>query len=181
MQTLPGTSSAICGAPGARASAAWSTAGSGVQSIDDALGGIERLRPRLGDDQRDRLADMAHLADRQQRLRRKGERLAGLHVGFHRRTHRLQPVGARILAGQHRKHARHRPGRRRVDPLDPRMRVRRAQHHGVHHAVEAQIVQISALAGGEAGILPPPRRIAYDGKTCHKASLSLESGADSIP
>ena len=96
-----------------------------------ALGGIERLRARLGDDQRDRLADMAHLVARQQRLRREGEWLAGLHVGFHRRTHRLQPVGSRILAGQHGQHAGHRARRRGVDPLDPRMRVRRAQHHGM--------------------------------------------------
>ena len=93
MQTLPGTSSAICGAPGARASAARGDRRQRRPVDRDVLGGIERLGARLGDDQRDRLADVAHLVAGQQRLRRKGERLAGLHVGFHRGTHRLQPIG----------------------------------------------------------------------------------------
>ena len=59
----------------------------------DLFGGVERLRAGLGDDQRDRLADIADLALGQQRLRRESEWLAGLHIGFGRRPQRLQPVG----------------------------------------------------------------------------------------
>ena len=103
---------------------------------------------------------MADLAVGQQRLRREGEWFAGLHIGLHRRPHRLQPVGSRIRAGQHGQHSGRGPRRGRVDAIDPRMGVRRAQHDGMRQAVEAQIVEIGAVAGDEARILPAPGRIA---------------------
>jgi len=46
------------------------------------LGGVERLRAGLGDNQRHRLARIADLARGQQRLRREGEPLAGHSIGF---------------------------------------------------------------------------------------------------
>jgi hypothetical protein len=52
----------------------------------DQIRGVERLSVRLGDDQRDRLADEAHRVGGQQRLRCEGERLAGLDVGLDRRS-----------------------------------------------------------------------------------------------
>jgi hypothetical protein len=48
------------------------------------FGGVEGLGAGLGDDQRDRLADIADLAGGQQRLSREGERLAGLNIGLGR-------------------------------------------------------------------------------------------------
>jgi hypothetical protein len=56
---------------------------------DNALRRVQCLCACRGDNQRHRLANMAHLAGRQQRLRREGEALAGLHVRFQRWTHRL--------------------------------------------------------------------------------------------
>ena len=55
----------------------------------DPLDGVERPIERLGDDQRDRLADIAHPVIGQQRLRHKGERLSGVDVGLRRRPQRL--------------------------------------------------------------------------------------------
>jgi hypothetical protein len=45
------------------------------------LGGIKRVLDALGDNQRDRLADIADLAVSQQRLRCEGELVAGLRIG----------------------------------------------------------------------------------------------------
>ena len=132
------------------------------------LGRIERLRTGLGDDQRDRLADIADLASRQYRLRRKGKRLPGLHIGFRRRAQRLQPVGPRIFGSQQREHPRRRPRRLAVDALDPRMRMRRAQHDRLHQTLEGEIVEIAPTAGDEPQILAALRCIANDrARRCH--------------
>ncbi len=45
------------------------------------FGGVERRVAAGGDDERHRLPDIAHLVRRQERLRRKRERLAGLGIG----------------------------------------------------------------------------------------------------
>ena len=57
---LPGAPACSCGAPWASASAAVVTAGRSFVLDDDRFGGVLRLRRGLGDDQRDRFADMAH-------------------------------------------------------------------------------------------------------------------------
>src|SRR6185436_13007017 len=63
--------------------------------------------------------------------------------------------------------------RRGIDPFDAGMGVRRAQEHRVHQAIEPQVVQVAAGAGGETGILPPPRRIAYDGPIAHSGTFPM--------
>ena len=81
---LPGASSAITGASGGRAV---DRIGDGRQRrvIDrDRLGGIERGLAGFGDDQRDRLAGVAHFFPGEQRLRRKREILAGHGIGLDR-------------------------------------------------------------------------------------------------
>ncbi len=118
------------------------------------LGGVERLVAGIGDDQRHRLAGIADLAFGQQRLRRKGEALAGLGIGLGGRAQRQQPIGGGIGGGQHRQHPRHRLRRLRFNSIDPRMRVRRAQHHRMRQAGKGEIVEIGPAAGKEAHILP---------------------------
>ena len=51
------------------------------------------------------------------------------------------------------------------------MGMRRAQHDGVGQPLEAQVVEIGALAGDEARILAPPRRIA-DAGVAHVRNVS---------
>jgi hypothetical protein len=124
---------------------------------------------------------VADLAGCQQRLRREGELLAGLHIGFHGRTHRLQSIVARIFAGQHRKHAGHGTGACRIDAPDLCVGMWRAQHRRMSQALEVQIVQICALAGGKARVLPSLRSIADDRTVDHSPTspchdiLSCES------
>ena len=76
---------------------------------------------RVGNDQRHRLADMAHLAERDAALldRRVGK--AWQRPGFLRG----------VLAGDHCDDARQRQRRRLVDRSDPRVGVRAAQHRGM--------------------------------------------------
>ena len=60
------------------------------------LGRVERLGMGLRHDQRHRLAGKARLAAGQQRLDRKDERLAGLHIGLGIGAQRSELVGGRI-------------------------------------------------------------------------------------
>ncbi len=97
----------------------------------DALGGIERLFVRLGDDQRHRLADVPHLLLRQQRLRHECAALSGLDVGLDGGQQRPQAVLASVGGGEDRQNSRSSTGSTGIDRQDARMRVRRSQHDGV--------------------------------------------------
>jgi hypothetical protein len=126
----------------------------------DQLRRVLRLVARLGDDERHRLADVAHLVHSQERLRLEGEGLAGDGIGLGAGAQRRESVGGDLGGGQHRQHARRGKRRRPIDAVDPRVRMRRAQHHRMDQPVERQIVEIAAAPGQEAQILPPLRRIA---------------------
>jgi hypothetical protein len=118
------------------------------------LCGIEGLGQSLGDDKRNRLTDIADLVSGQYRLQRERERFASLRVRFRRRAQRLQPVGPRVFSRHRREHARSRPRFPHVDAFDPRMRMRRAQHHRMYQTLENEIVEILAAASQETQILP---------------------------
>ena len=96
---LPGMWSKSCGAPGAIASLASVTAGSGVVVDLDRFGGIARGGQRLGDDQRDRLADVPHLAERQHGTRRVVPRRAVTVDQRRRAGHVAETVCPNVLAG----------------------------------------------------------------------------------
>ena len=118
---LPGASSAISGASGG---AGRHRIGDGRQRrvVDDnRLGGIERGLARLGDDQRDRLAGVAHLFPGEQRLRRKGEILAGHGIG---RRPRARAATARLRAPRRRSA----PRARREAPAPRPYRSARSAH-----------------------------------------------------
>jgi hypothetical protein len=117
------------------------------------------LGARFRDDQRDRFADMTDFLARQQRLRCKGEGFAGLHVRLHGRPYSLQPIGVGVRAGECGEHARRSTCGSDVDARNSRMGMGRAQHDGVHQAIEPQVIEISAASSDETGILTSPRRI----------------------
>ena len=71
------------------------------------LGGVARLRRRLGDDAGDRLADIAHAVARQRRMRRLRHRRAVAILELEHRLHRTEPGRREIGAGVDREHARH--------------------------------------------------------------------------
>ena len=126
----------------------------------DRLGGIARRGQGLGDDQRHRLADVAHLAERQHRPRRIVPRLAVAAHERHRAGHVAETVGAHVLSRSDEQHARHAPRRSRIDAFDMRMRHRRAQHESLRHPRQHHVVGIAALPGDEPQILMPPHGLA---------------------
>jgi hypothetical protein len=69
-------------------------------------------------------------------------------------------IGAPVRRGEHRQHGGHAACRRRVDPHDPRMRVRRAHHHRMGLAFERDVVGIAPGAAHEAQVLEPRQRPA---------------------
>ena len=85
------------------------------------LGGVLGDIAALGDDQRHRLADIAHALDRQRPL---------LHRRLHRREERIGEL-ADLLAGDDGPDAVMRQRARRIDADDFGMRVRRADDMGV--------------------------------------------------
>ena len=126
----------------------------------DRFRGIARRGQSLGDHQRHRLADMAHLAERQHRPRCIVPRLSVAAHERHRARHVAETVGAYVLSGSDEQHARHAARRRGVDALDRRMRRRRAQHEGMRHARQDDVVGITPLPPDQPKILMPPHRLA---------------------
>ena len=114
----------------------------------DELGRVARELARLGDDRDDRLADEAHLADREREV---------LDVPAGHARDLEERIGERrdLLAGQRPVHAVHRLGRRHVDARDVRVRVRRAHEVDVAHPVPLDVVDEDALALQEALVLAP--------------------------
>ena len=111
-----------------------------LDQLDRVRGGIAVGR----DHERDLLALEQHLLVGQHRLHVAGERRHVVEI------ERLQVGG-----GQDRLDARHLERRGGVDPLDPRMAVGRADEVAEQHARQLDVVDIVALAAGEAGVLDP--------------------------
>ena len=99
----------------------------------DQLGGIPRLVHALGDDERDRVSDIAHALARQQRLRADKGRRSVAPPAADRGQQGAEAAPGEILAGQHAEHtgSRHRPRRHRV----PRCAHARAASAGHSHAL----------------------------------------------
>jgi hypothetical protein len=148
----------------------------------DQFSRIERQRVCLGNNQGDRFAGIAHLGAGQQRLRHKGERLAGLDIGLGRRAQRLQTIRLDLGRGQHRQHAGRGQSGPRVDAFDPRMRVRRAQNHRMRQPGKIEVVEIAASTGQKPPVLAPSRPVAdYRSQRRHSLSLRLPRELYRIP
>ena len=99
---------------------------------------------RLGDHHRDRIADMAHLADRDHRMRRLRHRRAVLVVDLPAARQPADIVGRHVGAGEHRHHARRLRRRRGVDAVDLRMRPIRAADERMELAGPVDVVGVVA-------------------------------------
>ena len=125
--------------------------GDGKLFVDDGDGfrRIARLIAGLGDHHRDRLPDEAHGLRRHRRPRAHLHRRAVLGMDHPAADQIADLVIDDLLAGQHIDHARHSLGRVGIDSLDLGVGVRAADERGVGHAVQADVVDIAALAGDE--------------------------------
>ncbi len=96
-------------------------------------------------------------------------------------------VGGAVGAGEHRRARRAFASPRRFDRDNARMRIRRAHHHRVRLAVEAEIVGEAALAGDEPLVLLARQRLADEAvagfvrfcRVVHPASLAVDDATRS--
>jgi hypothetical protein len=70
-----------------------------------------------------------------------------------------EPVGARILAGQHRNNAGHSPRRHRINAADYCMRMGCPQRRGISLSRKIEIVTVTTATGEEAQVLLATYRI----------------------
>ena len=116
----------------------------------DRFDRLAGLLEAIGDHKGDRVADAAHLADRER----------GVGRLLHRRTvdvgdppaarDAVDIVGGEVGAGEDGDDARHRGSRRGIDRLEVGMGVMRAQEHAEGHVPELHVGDVVALAGEEA-------------------------------
>ena len=113
----------------------------------DSLGGVARLFDRLGDDERDRVADMPDAVARQRGTRRHDHRRDGRDLRDARQC--PDSVCIEVGGGEDAAHPRHRSRRGRVDAVDQRVAVRRAQDDGVQLAWRGKILDVAPGSGQE--------------------------------
>ena len=129
------------------------------------LGGAARLLGVLGRDERDRLAEVAHLVDREHRL-----------VG------ELEPVGLRaghVGMREHGVDAGHRQRLGDVELDDPRVRVRAADGVAPEHPGRGEVARVRELAGhlrdrvGALDDLADAAELELAGGRAHRSAASL--------
>ena len=120
------------------------------------FGGIARSCQCFGYDQRDWLTNVPHLAERKYRTRRVVPRRAITIDQRDHAGHVAETVGPNVLSGSHKEDTGHAPRRGRVDALDPCVRYRRAQHRGMGHPRQDDVVGVETLPGDETQILMTP-------------------------
>ena len=113
---------------------------------------VARLRQRVRDHHRDRVADIADLAVRERRMRRHLHRRTVLGMNHPAADQIADLVGGEIGTGEDRQYARHRGGRFSVDRFDRGVGVRRADEERVTLAGPVDVVGVVALTGNEAVI-----------------------------
>ena len=125
----------------------------------DCFGGIARLAQGLGDDKRDRLADITDLLDRQERTRGLVLRRAITILDGRLASEVAEPFGLNVGAGGDEQDARHLPRRRCIDPPKVRVRGRRAQNKGLRRMRQAHVIRVAAPSGDKPQILVAPNRL----------------------
>ncbi len=131
----------------------------GVRGIDhggqhvvidvDQFGGVFRGLDRIGDHERDLIADVAHFRVRDDRMRRLVHRLAVGAVDQPAARQAADVFGGHVRAGEDRDHAGRLLRRGDVDAVDFRVRVGRAQEDGVGLLRQDDVVGVLAVAGQE--------------------------------
>ena len=120
---------------------------------NNAFGSISRLLERIGDNHRDRVADVHDAVERNRRPRRQEHRAAAAPlVGRHRRQ-RAEAITAIVCPSEHGMDARHLERLARVDAGDVGMGMRRAHDSGMELIGEFEIVEKAALPPQQARIL----------------------------
>ena len=119
---------------------------------------VARLRVSLGDDDGDVVADIAHLALGERGMGARFHWRAVLRIDHDAADEAADLVGRDVVAGEDRNDARRFQRRGRVDLVDCRMGVRRAQKIGMGLARTIDVVDVVALAGDEADVFR-----AFDG------------------
>ena len=137
------------------------------------LGRLHRLVAGLGDDERDRVADMPDPADRQRRARRDDHRRQCRHL----RCTGQRPEVADVVRGEHAQHAADRAGRVGIDMPDQRMRVRRSNDMRPCLAWQVDVFDEASLAGQEAMVLEARRGLADEHHADWSPCLELSSFA----
>src|SRR6185437_14848190 len=120
----------------------------------------------------DRIADMAHFVRREQRTAGIEEIRAVAVLQRRDAFDAAEPGGLNIGAGIDREHAGQALCRGRVDTVDLRMRMRRAQEGRIGLAARALVIDIAAGASDEAHILAATHRLA-DSELTHVAALLI--------
>ena len=120
----------------------------------DRLGGVLGAIERIGDHKGNRIADVAHLVARQDRIGRHVDR--GVRK---RHSARQRPEIGGVGAGEHEPHARHRPRFRRIDAKRC-MGVRRAQHYRMQRAARRGIGDVAAAPAQQRVVLLAHDRLA---------------------
>ena len=119
---------------------------------DDGLGGGARLLQSFGNDEADRIADVAHFPLRQGRMRRFLHRQPVLSGDTPAARQTADAGGLQILASDNGENIGHRQRRSNIDRLDVRMRVRRTNKHTGDHIGPLDVGDVIAATSKKATI-----------------------------
>ena len=119
----------------------------------DQLGRVLGERTALGDDERDRLADVAHSLARED-----GVSLVRHHAVLDRPGRQGVDSPAELRAGDDGDDARESARRPRLDSPEPRVCVRAADKRGVREPRKLDVVEVRRLAAEEASVLAAWKR-----------------------
>ncbi len=142
----------------------------------DRFGRVLRLLQRLGDDEGDGIADIAHPLAGEERLRRGEGGAAVAPLARRLRALGAEPAHRLVLAGEHQQHAGHRPCGVGGDRHDAGMAVRRAQHIAAHLPGDRHVVDITAGAADQIRVLLARDRLA-DAEFTHVGLSALATSA----
>ena len=117
----------------------------------DPLGGVTRLIGCIGNDERDRVADMTNPVARQCPARRHDDRRDRRHLSDARQ--RPDAVCIEIGSGEDALDPWHRAGGRGIDSFDRSMSVRRTQHDAMQLSGQGHVIDITPLAGQKPRVL----------------------------
>ena len=126
----------------------------------DQFGGIARLTQRLGDDERDAVADEAHLFGIEDRLERAVALGSAEVLGHQVGGEAAQLLRHRVSAGEHTEHARRGLGLGNVDALDASVGVRRQHRHPVALPGQADVVDVASLSEQETLVFHSPHSLS---------------------
>jgi hypothetical protein len=155
---------------------------------EDLVGRVFGMRGRIGHHDRERLADVAHLVQRNDELLEWHE-LGHRREAQRNRGHFAAAVSRDIASGEDCAHARHRSRLGSVDRTDDAVGSGASHDRGVEKAFTVQVVYVASFAGKETRVFHARNRLpdvsiarvhagsvffaprAYAGRAAHTASM----------